>query len=102
MKPEERRGSEGDGDLLDASSAEEERAKSTEEPVAQRQAGRAPVTTAKLDELLLEHEILRDHRSYATGARQFRGRDRQVKHGEQEVLHALVSVGLTTRAAQRC
>ena len=44
--------------------------------------------TAEDDQLLLEHEILRDDRSYAAGTTQLRGQDGQVKQGEQEVLHA--------------
>ena len=44
--------------------------------------------TAQDDQLLLEQEILRDHRSHATGATQLRGHDGQVQQGEQEVLHA--------------
>ena len=48
--------------------AEEEGPESAEEPVTQRQAGRPPPTTTKHDELLLEHEILGDHRSHATGS----------------------------------
>ena len=42
----------------------------------------------KHDELLLEHEILSDHRSHATGATQLRDRDGEVEQREQEVLHA--------------
>ena len=42
----------------------------------------------KHDELLLEHEILGDHRSHATGATQLRHRDGEVEQREQEVLHA--------------
>ena len=72
----------------DASRAEEERPESAEEPVAQRQAGRPPATATKHDQLLLEHEILGDHRSHATGAIQLRNRDGQMEQGEQEVLHA--------------
>ena len=52
--------------------------------------------------MLLEQEILRNHRSHATGTTELRGGDRQVKHGEQEVLHSRVSVGQTSRATQRC
>jgi hypothetical protein len=44
-------------------------------------------TTTKHDELLLEQEILRHHRSDATGATQLRGHDGEVEQGEQEVLH---------------
>ena len=54
--------------------------------------------TAQDDQLLLEQEILRDHRSHATGATQLRGHDGEVKQGEQEVLHARVSVGQTPGA----
>ena len=38
--------------------------------------------------MLLEHEILGDHRSSATGATQLRSRDNEVEQGQQEVLHA--------------
>ena len=92
----------GEGDLSDASRAEEEGPESAEEPVTQRQAGRPPPTTTKHDELLLEHEILGDHRSHATGATQLRRQDGEVEQGEQEVLHARVSVGQTPPATQRC
>jgi hypothetical protein len=102
MECEECRGAEGDGDLSDASEAEEERTESAEQPVAQRQAGRPPATATKHDELLLEQEILRDHRSHATGATQLRDHDSEVEQREQEVLHARVSVGQTPRPAQRC
>jgi hypothetical protein len=48
------------------------------------------------------YEILRDHRSHATGATQLRGHDGQVKEGEQKVRHARDSVGQTSGATQRC
>jgi hypothetical protein len=38
--------------------------------------------------LLLEHEILGDHRSHATEPTQLRRQDGEVEQGEQEVLHA--------------
>ena len=88
MKRHERRGAESDGDLSDACRAQEERPESAEEALAQRQAGRPPATTTKHDELLLEHEILGDNRSHATGATQLRDRDGEGEQGEQEVLHA--------------
>ena len=102
MKRQERRGAEGDGDLSDSSWTEEERPESAQQPVAQRQVRRPLATTTKNDQLLLEHEILRDHRSHATGATQLRGHDGEVQQGEQEVLHARVSVGQTPGATQRC
>jgi hypothetical protein len=52
--------------------------------------------------LLLEQEILRDHRAHATVATHPRGYDGRVKQGEQEVLHARTSVGQTSGATQRC
>ena len=58
--------------------------------------------TAQDDQLLLEQEILRHHRSHTTGATELRGHDGQVKQGEQEVPHVRVSVGQTSGAAQRC
>ena len=102
MKRQERRGAYGDGDLSDASRTEEERPESAEQPVAQRQVRRPLASTAQDDQLLLEQEILRDHRSHATGPTQLRGHDGQVKQSEQEVLHARDSVGQTSGATQRC
>ena len=86
MKRQECCGADGNGKLSDASGAEEEWGESAQEPIAQRQAGRPPATTTKHDELLLEHEILGDHRSHATRATQLRGRDGEMEQGEQEVL----------------
>ena len=40
------------------------------------------------DELLLEQEILGDHRSHAPGTTQLRDHDGEMEQGEQEVLHA--------------
>src|ERR1019366_2044534 len=102
MKRQERRGAYGDGDRSDSSWTEEERPESAQQPVAQRQVRRPLASTAQDDQLLLEQEILRDHRSRATGATQLRGHDGQVKQGEQEVLHARASVGQTSSATQRC
>ena len=62
----ERRGADGDGELSNASWIEEERSESAEQPVAQRQVGRAPAGAPQDDQLLFEHEILCDHRSHAT------------------------------------
>jgi hypothetical protein len=45
-------------------------------------------STAQDDQLLLEQAILRNHRSHATGTRELRGGDPEVKRGEQEILHA--------------
>ena len=84
--------------LSDSSRREEERPESTEQPVAQRQIRRPPTSTAQDDQLLIGHEILCDHRSPATGATQLRGHDSKMEQGEQEVLHARVSVGQTRRA----
>jgi len=54
-------------------------AESAEQPVAQRQVRRPVASTAQDDQLLLEQEILRDHRSHATRAAQLRGHDSQVQ-----------------------
>src|SRR3984893_12994347 len=102
MKREKGRGAYADGDLSDSSWTEEERPESAEQPVAQRQVRRPVASTAQDDQLLLEQETLRDHRSHATGATQLRGHDGQVKQGEQEVLHARDSVSQTSGATQRC
>ena len=84
--------------LSDSSRREEERPESTEQPVAQRQIRCPLASTAQDDQLLLEHEILCDHRSHAIGATQLRGHDSKMEQGEQEVLHARVSVGQTPGA----
>ena len=78
-KRQECRGAYGDRELSDASRAEEERPESTKQSVAQREVGGPLATTTKNDQLLLEHEILGDHRSDATGATQLRGYDREVQ-----------------------
>jgi hypothetical protein len=45
-------------------------------------------STLEHDQLLLEQEIFRDHRSHTTGATQLRDQDGQLKEGQQEALHA--------------
>src|SRR5262245_50676531 len=102
MNRQERRGAYADGDLSDSSGTEEERPESAKQPVAQRQVRGPLATTAKDDQLLLEQEILRDHRSHTACATQLRSQDGQVKQGEQEVLHARDNVGQTSGAVQRC
>ena len=102
MKRQQRRGAEGDGDLSNASWTEEERPESAEQPVARHQVRRPLASAAQDDQLLLEQEVLRDHRSHATGATELRGHDGEVQQGEQEVPHVRVSVGQTSGAEQRC
>src|SRR5262252_3823440 len=102
MKRQERRGAESNGELSNSAWIEEERPESAEQPVAQRHIRRPLASTAQDDQLLFEDEILRDHRSHATGTTQLRGHDGQVKQGEQDVPHARDSVGQTSGATQRC
>ena len=102
MKRQERRGPEGDGNPSDASWTEEDRPESAQQPVARRQGRRPLASTAQDDQLLLEEEILRHHRSHTTGAAELRGHDGQVQQSEQEVPHVRVSVGQTSGATQRC
>jgi hypothetical protein len=102
MKRRERRGPEGDGSLSDASWTEEDRSESAQQPVARRQIRRPLASTAQGDQLLLEQEILRHHRTHTAGARELRGYDGQVQQGEQQVPHVWVSVGQTSGATQRC
>src|SRR5262245_37340637 len=92
MKRQERRRTEGDGNLSDASAIDEERPESAEQPVGQPQVRRSMAGTAKYHQLVLEQEILRDHRSHTTGTTQLRDHDGEVKQNEQEVLHACDSV----------
>jgi hypothetical protein len=71
MQRQERRGAQADGDLPDSPWTEDERRQSTNQPVAQREVRRPLATTTKHDQLLLEHEILGDHGSHATGPHSF-------------------------------
>jgi hypothetical protein len=80
-------------DLSDSSWTEEERPECTDQPVAQREVRRPLARAAQDEQLLLEQEVFRDHRSHATGATQPRGHDGEVKQSEQEFLHARDSVG---------
>ena len=102
MKRQERRGAQADGDLPDSPWTKEERRQSANQPVAQREVRRPLATTTKNDQLLLEHEILGDHGSHATGATELRSHNGEVQQGDQQVLHARVSVGQTPGATQRC
>ena len=52
--------------------------------------------------MLLEQEVLRHHRSHATGATELRGHDGEVKQSKQDVPHVRVSVNQTLGAEQRC
>jgi hypothetical protein len=72
MKRQERRRAYGDGDLSDGAWTEEKGPESAEQPVAQRQVRCPLARSAKDDQLLLEHEILGDHGSHATGPTQLR------------------------------
>ena len=101
VKREERRRAEGDGDRSDASWTEEERPESAQQPVAPPQV-RCPLATAQHDQLLLDQEILRDHRSHATGVTELRDDHGQVQQGWQESPMREVGVGQTLGAAQRC
>jgi hypothetical protein len=92
MKRQERRGLEGEGSLSNAPWTEEDRPESAQQPVARRQVRRTPANPAQNDELLLEQEVLRYHRSYTTGATELHSHDGEVKEGEQEVPHLRVSV----------
>jgi hypothetical protein len=102
VKRQERRGAQADGDLPDSSWTEEERRQSANPPVAQRELRRPLATTTKHDQLLLEHEMLGDHGSHATGAAQLRSHNGEVQQSDQEVLHARVRVGQRPGAMQRC
>jgi hypothetical protein len=82
MKRQERRGAKSDGELSNPAWIEEERPESATQPFAQRQVGRPPASAAQDDQLRREQEILRDHRSRATGTNQLRGHDDQVQQGE--------------------
>ena len=102
MKPQQRRGAEGDGDFANSAWIEEERPESAEQSVARRQVGCPSATTGQNNQLLPEHEILGDHRSHAAGATELGRRDGQAQQHEQQVPHVRVSVSQTSRAVQRC
>jgi hypothetical protein len=75
LKSQERRGPHGTRERAEAAGTEEERPESAEQPVARHQSGRSPATPTQDDQLLLEHEILGDHRADATRATQLGGHD---------------------------
>jgi hypothetical protein len=83
MKRQERRGAPADGDLPDSSGTEEKRRQSANQPVAQRRVRRPLATTTKHDQLLLEHGILGDHASHATGAPQLRSHNGEVQQSDR-------------------
>jgi len=101
MKRQERRRAESDRDGSDASGIEEQRPESAQHPVDPRQVRRAPAATAQDNQLVLEQQILRDHRAHATAVTQLSGHHGQVQQPEQDVVHARVSVGQISGAAQR-
>ena len=102
MKSQERRGTHGNSELADAAGTEEERPESAEQPVARHQIGRSPATPTQHEQLLLEHEILGDHRADATKATQLCGHDGQVQQREEQVRHVRASLGQTLGVTQRC
>jgi hypothetical protein len=61
----------GDGSLSNAFRTEEDRPESAQQSVARRQVRRPLASTAQDDQLLLEQEILRHHRSDTPGAKSF-------------------------------
>jgi glutamate synthase domain-containing protein 1 len=71
MKRQQRRGPQGDGDRSDTCWTEEERPQSAQQSIAQRQVRRPSASAAQDDQLPLEQEILRDHRSHAAGPHSF-------------------------------
>ena len=79
MKPQDRRRAEGDRGLSDASRTEEERPESAQQPVALVKGSARTASTTQDDELLLQQQILRDHRPDAAGPTQLRGHDGEVQ-----------------------
>ena len=67
MKRQNRRGAERDGERSNSAWTQEQRPDSEEQPIAARQIRRPAARAAQNDELLLEEEILRDHRPHAAG-----------------------------------
>jgi CheY-like chemotaxis protein len=102
MKRQQRRRAKRDREFVNTPWIDEEGRESAAESVSGREVGCPPATTTQHDQLLLEHEILGDHRADATGATERGGRDGQVQQDEQQVPHARVSVGRESAAAQRC
>jgi len=92
---------EGEGSLSDTSCREEDQPESTQQPVARRQIRHPLASTAQDDQLLLEEEILRYHRSHPARATEPCAQEGQVQQGKQEVPHVRASVGQTWGAEQR-
>jgi hypothetical protein len=102
MERQQHRRANRDSQFLKPARIDEEGRESAAESVTWREVGRPPAATTQHDQLLLEHEILGDHRADAAGATELGGRDGQVQQDEQQVRHARVSVGRQSTAAQRC
>ena len=102
MKRQERRGAKGESDLLETARSEEQRPESEQQPVAPREIRPTFAATPQDDELLLEQDVLRHHRSNTTGTTELRGDDGKIKQAEQDAPRLPVSVGQTSGVVQRC
>jgi hypothetical protein len=86
----------------ESAGTEEQRPESAEESVARSQVGRPLSTSAQDEPLLLEHEILGDHRADAAGATQLGGHDGLVQQREPDVHRDCGGVEQTLGGMQRC
>jgi hypothetical protein len=100
MKSQERRGLKRDGSLSKPARTVEDRPESAE-PVAGRGPHLTLASAAEDEQLVFEQEVLCQHPP-DTGAAELRGRDGDVKQGEQHIPHSQVTVGQTQSAEQRC
>jgi len=102
MKRQQRRGPKRDGDVSDTPRIEEQRPESAQQPVAPPQVRRTLAATAQDDQLLLEQQILRHHRAYATGTTELGCHDSKMQQREQDILHSRFSVRQVFSVVQRC
>ena len=101
MEGQEGCGAHADRDLPDPTRPEKERPEPARDSVAHRQVRRPLARPPEDDQLLLEQEILSDHRADSAWSAELRGRDRQVEEGEQGWVHTRDSVGQTAAVRNR-
>ena len=79
--------------LPDSARIEKERPESEQDPIAYGQVRRALACPPEDDQLLLEQEVLSDHRADAAGSAKLRDHNSQMEESEQGSVHTETRVG---------
>ena len=87
MKPQQRRGPDAHRGLRDATGAEKKRPEGQEKSVNGREVRRPSSRTADNQQLLLEEEILSEHRLDTARSKKLGGDSQQVGQEQQDILH---------------